>query len=293
MEDNCILVFGGIDDYEIKYFREEIKRKTNIKIITVILEDNISPKLEWDYEKDKLILDNNEIKITHIWIRYDVFQSKITLQKRARRFDLIIKGWIKAHPEIKIINREWIDRINSKPYQLYVAQQVGLKIPKTIITNDYKIMKQYKDYIIKPVDNGYCESLDDILEKTRKEEIKKEDIFACPAFIQEKLENPEYRIYYIYGEYVIFKMSSKSEELDNRKVKNIIIEKIDNIDEEILTKIKYLCEKLELDYGAIDMKTRGEEIIFLEINNFPMLARYDMESKGEIINKIINKYIEN
>jgi len=158
------LIFGGANDnevlsfsnYALEYFKT---RDTNIELI--LIENTYSPTLIWDYDKDLLIINNKIVNPSIVWIRRDAFQEKENLQIRARRWDHILKGWLMAHPNVKILNREWLNKFNNKVYQLDLAQKIGLKIPHTILTNSYSILNHLNNTsnsIIKPIDNGYCEN---------------------------------------------------------------------------------------------------------------------------------------
>jgi len=291
-----ILILGGSNDQEVisflnfAYQYQDIS-KDDFDIITVLLEDEYSPSITWDYEKDILLINQKIINIKAIWIRQDIFHVKPSLQIRAQRWHHLLQGWIMSHPDVKVINRNWLNKFNNKPYQLFTAQKIGLQIPKTVISNSLEVMEAFNNNsIIKPIDNGYCKELTDIINnlKNTNNGIRKNQnnvlVAPCPAFLQNKLETPEYRIYSIFGDLVCFKLESKL--LDHRTDQNVNITHIDQniFKTDTLIKINKLCGILDLDFAAIDLKTdtETENEIFLEINDFPMHSRFDLESFGKV-----------
>ncbi|MEM6603833.1 MAG: hypothetical protein AAF621_07260 [Pseudomonadota bacterium] len=56
----------------------------------------------------------------------------------------------------------------------------------------------------------------------------------------------------------------------------------------ICKKLKALTDHLGLDYAAADFMTNTNgELTFLEVNSFPMFARFDMESDFAISKSIV------
>lgn len=295
MTKKTILVVGGVHDQEIIWIIERLEHSQKFNIIKCLLEKDVSPEIEWDFDNDKLYFNNNEINPSIVWLRQDVFQNKYSLLVRGKRWQQFIQGWLLVHQDVVVVNRKWLNQYSNKLFNLSLAKKIGLKIPSTIITNSItkmeKLNEQTKQNIIKPIDNGFCESLDDILDRIKETNIKK--IAPSPAFIQEKLQSSEIRMYWIGGEIFIFKI--KCDTLDYRKLKSIDVEikqvSTNSFDNGFLIKIGKLMGLLELDFGAIDFKYNEEkELIFLEVNDFPMFSYFDKICNNKLSNKIIELF---
>lgn len=293
MEKKDFLLIGGSQDQEMVWFIERLIHSQKYNIIKCLLEENKSPNIEWKFNEDILLLNKKEIKPSYIWLRQDVFQEKHQNLIRGKRWHHFMQGWLLVHPEVKVINRKWLNRFGNKMFNLSLAKKLGFDIPKTNITNNLQIMEsilEKQKSIIKPIDNGYCEPLKDILEKLKEQEIYSSNIAPSPAFIQEKLYAPEIRIYWINGELISFKI--KCDSLDYRKVSsnNIEVKQVSttSFDNNLLQKIAKLMAILELDFAAIDFKYNKEKKLhFLEVNDFPMFSYFDRVCVHKISDKII------
>lgn len=299
-----ILIFGNSNDYEIISFLDNLYKynyefNLNHVIIPILLENNYSPSITWDYNEDILIIDGMNIKPDVVWFRRYVLHDNNNLQLRSKRLHHIIQGWLLSHPDVKIINRNWLNKFNNKIYQLNLAKKIGMKIPNTVLTNSVKIMEIFKNNsIIKPIDNGYCCELKNILDNLIDNNDfrinnNNELVSSSPAFIQEKLLNPEYRIYFIFGNIVAFKIESNK--IDHRTDENSKIYNIstNEIGDELLIKIGKLFGLIDLDFGALDFKINdNNELIFLEVNDFPMFSKFDKISSNKISTFIFNNLLK-
>ena len=191
---------------------------------------------------------------------------------------------IYANKSIKWINDPYaIKRAQIKLPQLQVASSVGLRVPKTIITNninDAKIFFKRHNYDIIckslittsiPTEQGALHAFTHALSKKEIEQ-NIESIKYAPTLLQERIMKASEIRVTIIGEHIFAcKIDSQSipeAQEDWRATDPISIphEAIDlpqNINQALIT----LLRKYNLQFGAIDLiKTPEDEYVFLEKN---------------------------
>ncbi|HLL99763.1 MAG TPA: hypothetical protein VK400_01805, partial [Pyrinomonadaceae bacterium] len=174
------------------------------------------------------------------------------------------------------------------PLVLNLAQSFGLKIPDTVVTNDFSYLAQFEKnrrLVAKPVNGGgYCRSFEEVRRQT---ELKNETTAAAPAIVQNRLVAPEIRIYAVGKSFFAFEITS--EELDYRTTPKARIEYIENFSGELTGGLQKLLDALGLDFAAADFKTCPEtgEPVFLEVNTSPMFAAFDSASKGSLSDSML------
>jgi glutathione synthase/RimK-type ligase-like ATP-grasp enzyme len=208
------------------------------------------------------------------------------------------------------IDAKWLSnpfniyKAENKLYQLKIAKNIGFKIPKTLVTNNKQILKEFyysnsKKIIIKPLSqsklncNGETEFI--FTNDLKKEHIETLDKYELtPCIYQEKIEkNIELRIT-VVGEKV-FSSGVNSQLFENTRTdwrkgkQNFFIEEIPKNLEE---KCKLIVKKLGLKFGAIDIiKDTNGNYIFLEINPNGQWAWIENETGLKISDSIINELI--
>ncbi|HZU31508.1 MAG TPA: hypothetical protein VFB79_10355, partial [Candidatus Angelobacter sp.] len=236
-------------------------------------------------------VSGSKINATGAFIRYDVFggmkDPRPEVSARASAWYQIVWGWLLSDQNIRLFNREMTNVALNKPAALAMAQETGLRIPQTYITNEPGKFgeEQGRQMIAKPVLGGdYCYSLADALEKTKL----RNGIAATPAIVQNKLVAPEIRIYVIGGSSFAFEVSSSS--LDYRVNQDAELTLLPEVPEEV-SLLRKLMSRLGLDFGAADFKTDPDtgKLVFLELNTSPMFARFDQTSGGQICAAIIHE----
>lgn len=164
-----------------------------------------------------------------------------------------------------------------KPYQLYLAKQIGFDIPKTIVTNSHKyvdkIFNGRKEIVAKTLDSA-------ILRINNKQafiytnivphqEVMNNDISTAPIILQEPLiPKTDVRVT-VVGKHIYavdITENGKGIDLDWRlKRKNIRFKKI-FLPAEIEWKCFELVNAMNLSFGAIDLVIYRDKYYFLEIN---------------------------
>ena len=282
-----VLIIGGSKDQEILWMINLCKNYNDISLNTLFVDKN--NYINWDINNN-LILNDKIIKPNGIYMRQNIHNKNNNELLRSKRWHNIIQGWLLLNPQIKILNRFWLSRFNNKIYNLVIAKKIGFKVDETYVTNNISFMKEKnknKDFILKAIDNGYCVDAEYAISNCKTKIVNNLLTSATPAFFQKKLNNPEIRIYWIIDTIYMFKI--ESEHLDHRVKKDAQVSFIENTNIELYNKTKNLVNILNLNYAAIDFKTNDKnEIIFLEINDFPMMAYFDKLLKGRIGIKILD-----
>ncbi len=284
-----ILIAGGVSDPNILQLVETLSA-CGCPISTVLVGSDSHPSITWDMSEDTLHINDVPVHPFAVFLRHDVFsslsQGTAASSHRALAWYSTIFGWCLAHSHIGLLNRHFAPQYANKPYILFQAQQAGLEIPDTWITNDTlsleKLLEQ-NELIAKPVNGGdYCQDLNKIFNALPHIDGRA----AGPAIVQTKLVAPDVRVYGICGDYYAY--SIQGDALDYRTSDNISITPITTLPTYILSGLQCLMKNLKMDFGAADFKTcpTTGRLLFLEINSAPMFAAFDRVSENAISKRI-------
>lgn len=191
-----------------------------------------------------------------------------------------------------------------KIYQLKVAALLGLKIPKSVITNKLDTAISFLDSqrkaIIKPVSNGLQVLKDKVYSiyttQVTAQEFRRLDLaetFSTPVFLQEHISNKyDIRVTIVGKSVFAVKISKESTDVDWRKPEIIKHYQPTTLPESIVEKLLILTSKLGMVYSAIDLiETPGGEFIFLEINPVGEWVWLEQELGLNISEKIIQELL--
>lgn len=184
-----------------------------------------------------------------------------------------------------IIQANWISRPSSvyeaenKLLQLRVAQQIGFRIPETLITTSSHQLKAFyeehaRDIIIKPISQTRIQSNENasfiftsIVSQKFIDQIEEFDLTPC-IFQRNVPKHHEIRVTVIRSTVfaaAVYSQDDVETKVDWRK------KKLSFVAVDLPDKIQQLCVQLllelDLNFGAIDLiRTPDGEYIFLEIN---------------------------
>lgn len=290
-----ILIAGGEIDPSIESLARR-REERGIEGRALRVGPTANPSLWWDFGTGRLLLDGEELRPDAVFLRYDVFHGladpRPAVGFRAQAWFHTVLGWALAHDGVRLPNRFHADQGN-KPFMLRQAHAAGLRIPFTWITNDLARLDEAgagRDMIAKPVPGGgYTQLLAELLQKSERRDGRS----AAPAFVQERLVNPEVRIYGvggIGGRFIPFHMRSDSLDYRSHQDAEVIPLPLDAIDPGVIAGLGRLMERLGLDWGAADFKTHAEtgELVFMEINSSPMFAAFDAASGFAVSDAILD-----
>lgn len=160
-----------------------------------------------------------------------------------------------------------------KPLQLKTASKVGLRIPRTLLSNDPKRIRQFWSEL-----QGRCiykafASPPWTAVETRRmtaDDVESLDSAAlCPMIVQEEIERSwDVRVNIFGTEVFACKVDPQHPiaEVDSRFDVTAVWEP-SNLPSEVIESLLRLMHELQLDYGCIDMRRdKSGEFIFFEIN---------------------------
>ncbi len=202
----------------------------------------------------------------------------------------------------------WISPIYSireaenKIFQLEVAKELNLKIPKSIISNQYEDVNEFysscdKNCIIKPIKSGLIE--DENISKViytnllDKMPSSREQINSCPNFIQSHvIKKGDIRVTMV-GEKafaaLIHSQEDSKTKVDWRINQDFLKHSRIELPSDIHNKCVKLLRHLNLRFGAIDfVLDKNEEFIFLEINPNGQWAWIEKLTGYQISHEITN-----
>lgn len=257
-----------------------------------------NPSLAWSFDDDRLVIDGAEVNPAAVFLRYDVFghlaDGRQATAYRANAWYTTLLGWMLAHPQVRMLNRDYGGQIN-KPFMLHLAAHVGLFIPPTRITNELDAVERETavlgPLIAKPVTGGgYALPLEELLASTERRDGRS----AAPAFVQRRMVPPEVRVYGVgMGDsrrFVAFRVDSAA--LDYRVDDDSVVVHLplEEVDADAVRGLGRLMDALEMDYGAADFKTDPDTggLAFLEVNSGPMFAGFDAVSDGAVSDAILD-----
>ncbi len=209
-------------------------------------------------------------------------------------------------------NKYWLNNVyrireaENKIYQLQLAQEVGFKIPVSVISNQSEQIKEVKeacdnDCIIKPIKSGNMKDINCpkaiFTSKLKIEQSDVERIESFPIFIQNNIHKQfDLRITVIGNEVYtaqIHSQNHKDSEVDWRSGLQIL----EHRNHELPDKIRMMCinltQKMSLNYSAIDMILDEQgEYVFLEINPNGQWAWIEKRLGFPLSKKIVDMLIE-
>ncbi|HEV2736578.1 MAG TPA: hypothetical protein VGV85_17150 [Longimicrobiaceae bacterium] len=285
----AILVAGGDTDHSLLSLRRRMLTR-GFDHLSLLSGAGSHPTLTWDVQADRLEVDGREIRPTACFIRHDVFTHMADgdpeSAHRAAAWSATVFGWLHAHPEVRMLNRHFRGN-NNKVYQLYLARQAGLEIPVTRISNDLEALERWageRALAAKPVQGGaQCREIADMLAASR------ETGRPGPFIVQNRLAQPEIRLYRVGSRFIAFDM--RSDVLDYRvtNTTRVVPKPLHEVPAGLMEGLGRLMEVLRMDYGAADFKTDPDtgRLLFLELNSSPMFYGFDLVSGGAVSDAIL------
>lgn len=194
----------------------------------------------------------------------------------------------------------------NKIFQLKLAQEIGLRIPRTCITTDKEEIMKFKEKcdgnivgkalyspLIEDKDEDYF-IFTNIIESI--EESSKREFSLAPSIFQELLTNKtDYRLT-IIGDHCfsvrVIRESSKGIPSDWRIIKEGLKFQPCELPSSIREKCIEMVKKLGLVFGAIDLVQTSDEFYFLEINPNGEWAWLQKESELPIAETLVDYLVK-
>lgn len=282
-----LLIAGGEQDPNLLALMTAAQRLA-VDTVDARVASTVSPDFYWDLSTGQHSYPQG---IAGAFLRQDVFAAlhdpRPEVAQRAAAWFTTLQGWLLTQPQIKRLNQHIQPIAFNKPAALYRAQQVGLQIPTTRISNSRaRLPLAHADqWIAKLVTGGgYCAGLDEAFADV-------EQAYAAqPAIVQQRLVSPEMRVFVIGDQAFAFELISPS--LDYRVTQDAALRQIPAPPQEE-TLLRQLMSQFGMDFGAADFKTDPHTgaWVFLELNTSPMFARFDQVSAGALCEQMVRSLI--
>lgn len=256
----------GVDFIRIN--RDELKDYT-------IEFDPIKPEIKASYYDYSFTISTEHLK--SIYYRAPTFLRDIFQEGLSEEEQLIRTQWaafvrsLCVFEEVKWLNNPTdIYKAEIKPYQLFMANKMGIKIPKTTVSN-VTLNSGFEYQAIKSIDTAIVSSGEsegfvytEIYQKGELEEIK----YTSPFFIQQGLiPKIDIRVTVVENEAVATKITSnKNIDKDWRRYKDELSYSIFELPKAVHDFCINYTKKLNLNFGAIDLVLHNDDYYFIEIN---------------------------
>ncbi|MBL0375534.1 hypothetical protein JJB09_26400 [Rhizobium sp. KVB221] len=283
-----LLIAGGRNDPCLQLL-EARAGDLGLSVATIYHDAEAEAAVSLDFNQNTLMLAARHICPKAAFVRMDVFSSeleKVEVLPRAPGWFSFVLGALVMQPDIGFFNRDMASFAGIKIADLSRARHLGLAVPATLVSNDVVEIRRFaadtEGFVAKPVNGGgYCKPLGGIDFDT----LAPSGSLPIPAFVQEKLDYPEYRIYRLGNRFISFVV--QSEELDyrfDRAARMAVCQSDHGPLATIVPSLRMMSDELGLNFCAFDMKTRAStgELCFLEVNSGPMFAAHDQVSSGEL-----------
>ncbi len=172
----------------------------------------------------------------------------------------------------RFVSDPWSQELaGMKPYQLRVAQDAGLRVPDTIMTNDADAARAFIDRHEGRVVHKVVKTPRDRFVGTKRwhtgDEAALKWLHLTPTFFQEQIEAPyELRITIVGRRIFAAEFEVEAGITDARSLLDVPFEQ-HRLPPETEALLLRLMDELGLQYGTIDMKRFANgEYVFLEIN---------------------------
>jgi hypothetical protein len=180
-------------------------------------------------------------------------------------------------------NVKWVNPIactsvaEHKLYQLQIARQVGLRVPRTLVSSDPAELQIFaagnkSGTICKPIYHGmYFDEVSTYSVYTRRvtpESFDAESVKLCPVLLQEEIvRSADVRATFIGSQCFVADIKGDQSLVDWRNPESKVSYSTSSMSDVIKKKCSSLLERLGLVYGAFDfVRTPEGDLVFLEVN---------------------------
>ena len=237
--------------------------------------DPIKPELKAQYKDYFFTISTEHLK--SIYYRAPTFLRDIFQEGLCEEEQLIRTQWAAFVRSLCVFeNVKWLNnpidiyKAEIKPYQLFVANKLGMSIPKTIVSNltlnsnfEYQAIKSIDTAIVSSGENeGFVYT--EIYKRNELEEVK----YTSPFFLQQGLvPKIDIRVTVVESDVVAIKITGVKEiDEDWRRYKNELTYSVFELPKIVYDFCINYTRKLNLNFGAIDLILHNNEYYFIEIN---------------------------
>lgn len=237
--------------------------------------DPVKPELKAKYNNYSFTISTEHLK--SIYYRAPTFLRDIFQEGVSEEEQLIRTQWAAFVRSLCVFeNVKWLNnptdiyKAEIKPYQLFLANKLGIKIPKTTVSNitlssdfEYQAIKSIDTAIVSNGENeGFIYT--EIYKKNELKEVK----YSSPFFIQQGLvPKVDIRVTVVENNLIAIRITSdKDIDEDWRRYKNELTYSIFELPKTVHDFCINYTKNLNLNFGAIDLVLHNTEYYFIEIN---------------------------
>lgn len=303
-----ILVIGSVEEYHSKHIHDLVKKKgEEVCYLDSRLIPNSLP-VSWNASendiKGSLLINNKKIKLNEIKSIYWRWYYGISIipsnndpnsvyiaQMIERESTSAVESLFSTLDCLWVNSLEAIEMHRKKSYQLYIMAKNGIRVPKTLITNNKDELMPFFEVndgllIYKPVRGGAH------TEKIKQSDFSEERLNSlkyCPVQFQEYIEGVDIRVYVIGDK--IFSAEIRAKTIDFREdpdAKIIPVELPENVKQDCLK----ILDLMHLKFSGIDIrKNTSGEYVFIEANPSPMFTYFEGKTGFPISETLVQMLI--
>lgn len=186
-----------------------------------------------------------------------------------------------------------INMHKTKAFQLFSMAQMGIRVPKTLISNDKDEVRRFAeenncDLIFKPVQGG---GYTKVLSQNDLSDERLKCLNSGAVQFQERLDGVDIRVYVIGDKF--FASEIRADSIDFRIDENAEIVPV-SLPENIKNDCLAIMDKFKLKFTGIDIKTKSNgEYVFIEANPAPMFIYFEKKSGYPITDTLCDFLINN
>ncbi len=282
-----VLIVSSIYDFSTDLVVQELEKR-EVSYFRLNKEDFDNYRLTIDIQGKTLEIHVNGIvyevtsSLKSIYFRQPVFLRSTPSSGFEIAEQLSRSQWMGFLRSLVIFDEaRWINRpeatylAETKAYQLVAANDIGFRIPKTLIGNNASRFQDFENkIIIKSLDTILLREADDCLFTystiKNSNELNDENVSAAPLTVQDYVSSKiDIRVTVIGSKLVAVKITSggKGIEEDWRITDRSKIEYTEiQLPTDIIKKCLELIGRLNLNFGAIDLLLSNDEYTFIEVN---------------------------
>jgi glutathione synthase/RimK-type ligase-like ATP-grasp enzyme len=304
------LLLTGKNDPTSDYI-EEAFTGYNKKISRICVDNNCIPKMNLNpIEKIGWIEDSNKVKIQlekvhSIIVRRpqlpDIDKDAFTNRFFNREILYALRSLLESTNAIWMNHPDSNAYASSKPRNLRFAAELGLQIPKTLISSDpieiTHWLNHHHNCIIKSITHGLIKGEKKVkMAFTQRVpinfDIDRDLISGVPIFLQEEIKKLYDIRVTVVGKQLFAASLPSNGNIDWRSYDKSQNWQKFELPEGISNACLKLCKKLNLNFAAIDMVLDKEKIYFLEINPNGQWVWIERETGLPISKAIVDRLSE-
>ena len=270
-------------------------------------------RITYDLERNNILIIVNErvYKISDEKLKAIYFRAPVFLRNnKTYGLDqqLYRNQWSSFIRNLVVFDKcQWINHpqdtyiAENKMYQLKIAREVDLIVPKTIVTNiASQNIESEKKFIVKSLDTALFYNNDEELFTystcINGRDLKKYDLRSAPIIIQDFIENKiDIRVTTVGNKVFPVQILKNKQGIDGdwRKTSKELLEYVPvSLPFDLVSKIIKLMNRLNLKFGGIDLMLVNDTYYFVEVNPTGEWGWLQFSTNVNLA-KVIVDYLEN